>query len=286
VIDSIDTDEIEPDDDGPLAQDTRSQPLRYSVLKLMAQSPAHARHAMLRQGDGASLALRIGSATHAMTFEDRPVVAYTGKARRGKEWDEFQAAHASDIIVNAKEYAQSRGMADAIRANEIAARVLFAPKAIREQRIDWTWAGRSWRSTPDAYEFRTLAELKTTRCADPEKFKWDALRMGYHVQAALYKRAIFETTGIKIRDAYLFAVESVPPYVVTPFRFSERSLEHGDMLARRWHEQFLECEMTGVWPGYATGIAELDVFEQEDESVMEVERAMDADDGARASVAF
>jgi hypothetical protein len=275
-----------PDDSPPVATDTRSQPLRYSVLKLMSQSPAHARHAMLRQGDGASLALRLGSATHAMTFEDRPVVVYTGKARRGKEWDEFQAEHASDIIVNAKEHAQAQGMADAIRANAICQRVLFAPKTIREKRIDWTWAGRAWRSTPDAFEFRTLIELKTTRCSDPERFKWDALRMNYHVQAALYKRAIFETTGVKIRDAYLFAVESVPPFVVTPFRFSERSLEHGDMLAQRWHERFLECEQSGVWPGYVDGIAELDVFDQKDESMLEVERAMRDDDGVRAEAAF
>lgn len=287
MIDLDDTDPVESElDDAPATDDTRSQPLRYSVLKAMKSSPAHARALALRSGDGASLALRLGSAGHALTFGDKPVVVYSGKQRRGKEWDAFQAEHQGDIIVNAKEYAQAKGMADAIKANPIAARVLFQKDAIMEQRIDWEWNGRKWRSTPDMRAFRTLAELKTTRCADPERFHWDALRMSYHVQLAVYKRAIFETTGVKVRDVYLFAVESTPPYVVTPFKLSERSLEHGDRLAKEWHERFLQCEESGKWPGYTDGIAELDVFDPEDETAVEVERAMANDDGTRASIAF
>lgn len=286
MIDAIDPDDSTPDDDAPIAESTLDQPLRYSVLKCMAKSPAHARDAMLRQGDGASLALRLGSATHALTFGDRPVVVYPGKQRRGKEWDEFAAANAHAVIVNAKEHAQARGMADSIRSHPVAARVLLAHEVIREQRIDWTWNGRAWRSTPDAYHFRTLAELKTTRCADPVKFWRDALNMAYHVQLALYRRAILETTGVKVRDVYLFAVESVRPYVVTPFMLSERSLEHGDMLARRWHEQFLKCEADNDWPGYSRGIEQLDIYDPEDEATFEVERAMANDDGQRASVTF
>lgn len=332
-LDPTDLDSLDESDDlAPVASDTRSQPLRYSVIKLMSQSPAHARHAMLRGGGEQTLARRLGSAAHAMLLggaevrissglasdnvkaccdairAGEDVRQYPGAVRRGKEWDKFAAANQGATIVLAKDYAQAKSIVDleasgvvlvskeqydraaamteAIKANPIASRVLFAPKTIRETRIDWTWNGRAWRSTPDAFEFRTLAELKTTRCADPEVFWRDALRMGYHVQAALYKRAIFETTGVKIRDAYLFAVESVPPFVVTPFRFSERSLEHGDMLAKRWHEQFLQCEASGEWPGYTRDVEELDVYDAEEESALEVERAMANDDGERVAVNF
>lgn len=278
--------ETAPDESAPVASDTRDVPLRYSVLRRMHSSPAHARDSMVRQGDGPSLALRLGLGTHALTFEDKRVVVYEGKQRRGKEWDAFAAEHADDVVLNAKEYARAKGMADSIRTNEVARRVLFEPGVIREQRIDWTWNGRSWRSTPDAFKFRTLSELKTTRCADPERFHWDALRMSYHVQLAIYRRAIEHATGVKPRDVYLFAVESVPPYVVTPFQLSERSLEHGDMLARRWHEEFLRCEETGKWPGYTAGIAELDVYDPAEESEMEVARMMENDNGERAGVAF
>jgi hypothetical protein len=284
MTDDLDIDE--PDDSAPVAASTTDQPLRYSVLKLMGKSPAHARDAMLRQGDGATLALRLGSGCHALTFEDRPVVVYPGKQRRGKEWDEFAAANASAVILNAKEYAQAKGMSDAIRSHPVASRVLLRPEVVREKRIDWEWNGRTWRSTPDAMDFRTLAELKTTRCADPAVFWRDALRMSYHVQLAIYRRAIEQATGIKPREVYLFAVESVRPYVVTPFQFTERSLEHGDRLAKEWHERFLTCEATNHWPGYTTGIEDLDVYDINDELDVEVERAMANDDGQRAAVGF
>ena len=289
MIDAIDTDDLDEsdlDESPPAVTDTRDQPLRHSVLKAIKQSPAHARHQALRSFDGGSLALRLGSGCHAMTFGTPEVVQYNGKQRRGKDWDAFQADHPGAVILNAKEYAKAKGMADSIASNEVARRVLFAPNAIREQRIDWEWNGRKWRSTPDAQMFRVLAELKTTRCSDPAVFWRDALRMSYHVQLAIYRRAIEQTTGVRPRDVYLFAVESVPPYVVTPFELSERSLEHGDMLAKRWHEQFLQCEATGKWPGYTDGIEELDVYEIEDETAIEVERAMANDDGRRAAVSF
>lgn len=291
MTDAINTDDLEvdeADETGPLATDTRDQPLRYSVLKAMKQSAAHARHQALRSFDGGSLALRLGSGCHAMTFGTPSVVQYNGKQRRGKEWEAFKAEQADPgaVILNAKEYAKAKGMADSIAANEVARRVLFAPNVIREQRIDWEWNGRKWRSTPDAQMFRVLAELKTTRSSDPAVFWRDALRMSYHVQLAIYRRAIEQTTGVRPQSVYLFAVESIPPYVVTPFKLSERSLEHGDMLSKRWHEQFLKCEATGKWPGYTDGVEELDVYEIEDESAMEVERAMANDDGHRASVAW
>jgi hypothetical protein len=331
-LDPIDLDLDEsPDSSAPLADDPRSQPLRYSVLKAMKESPAHARHLARRRSDGPSLAMRLGSGTHALLLGGKVQVSsglssdyvsagvkainagegvriYKGAVRRGKEWNKFLADNDGHTILTEKEheqaqrvaelersgvvlvsaagYEQANQMADSIRSNEVANRVLLQDGVIREQRIDWEWNGRSWRSTPDAYRFRTLAELKTTRCADPERFHWDALRMAYNVQLAIYRRAIEQTTGVRPRDIYLFAVESKPPYVVTPFKLTERSLEHGDRLSQEWHDRYLQCEASGNWPGYVTGLAELDVYDPDDETAVEVERAMANDTGERAEVSF
>lgn len=285
ATDETETDDVT-DDSIPDAADTTALPLRYSVLKCMGKSPAHARAAMLRQCDGATLALRLGSGCHALTFGDRPVTVYTGKQRRGKDWDEFAAAHSSAVILNAKEYAQAKGMADAIRSNPVAHRVLFDQGAIRESRIDWNWNGRTWRSTPDARSFRVLAELKTTRCADPAVFWRDAKRMYYPEQLAIYRHAIEQATGVRPREVYLFAVESVYPFVVTPFQLTERSLEHGWRKACEWHDRFMTCEATNNWPGYTTGIEDLDVYDVDAELEVEVEREMANDDGRRAAVGF
>lgn len=233
---------------------------------------------------------------------------YPGAVRRGKEWDKFLAANEGTTVVLQKDYDQAsaiveqeragivlvskeqfdraHAIADAIKANEVARRVLLSPDATREQRIDWTWNGRAWRSTPDACGLRFLAELKTTRCADPAWFWRDALRMHYHVQLAIYAEAIERTTGVKPTRVYLFAVESNPPHAVTAFELTARSLDHGRMLAERWHARWLECEARNEWPGYSTRVEELDVYDPDDEATLEVERAMRDDDGTRASVAF
>jgi hypothetical protein len=285
-METAELDETEPDVPEVVAEVTEQQPLRYSVLKAMGKSAAHARAAATSSYDGPSLSKRLGSGAHALTFGTPEVVVYTGKQRRGKEFDAFAKEHDGKVILNEKEYRHARGMADAIRANPVASRVLFDKGAVIEQRIDWTWNDRAWRSTPDARAFRTLAELKTTRCADPAVFWRDALRMSYHVQLAIYRRAIEQVTGIRPREVYLFAVESTWPYVVTPFKLTERSLEHGDRLAKEWHEKFLACEAKNEWPAYTTGVEELDVYDPEDESAVEVERAMANDDGLRADVSF
>jgi hypothetical protein len=320
-----------PDSPAPLITDTRSIPQRYSALKHMGQSPAHARHALLRGGGEQTLARRLGSGTHALLLGGKVQVSsglasdnvaagvkaiiagaeirvYPGAVRNGNKWRDFardndghvillereheQALKIAELersgvcLVSAEQYERANMMADSIRACDVAVRVLLAPEVIREERIDWTWNGRSWRSTPDARGFRFVGELKTTRCADPEVFWRDALRMGYHVQAATYVRAINAHTGIKPREAFLFAVESVPPYVVTPFEFTQRSLEHGDRLLCEWHERFLQCEAKNEWPGYVTSVAELDVYDPAAESEVEVERAMANDDGQRAEVSW
>jgi hypothetical protein len=325
------SDEVWADEPAPTSSDPRSIPMRYSVLKLMKQSPRHTLHALMRGGGEQTLARRLGSGTHALLLGGTVKVSsglasehvtagvkainagiepriYNGPVRRGSKWDAFlkdndghtiltereheQAQRIAEderngvCLVSAEQYERANMMADSIRACEPARRILLAPEAIREERIDWTWAGRAWRSTPDARSFRVLAELKTTRCADPEVFHWDALRMSYAVQLAVYQRAIHQLTGIKPRDVFLFAVESTPPYVVTPFELTPRSLEHGDRTAVEWHERYLECEAKNEWPGYVTGMAPLDVFDPEDETAVEVERAMANDNGERAEVSW
>jgi hypothetical protein len=332
-LDLTDEDDLaEPELPIPLTLDTRSLPLRYSVLKAMGQSPLHAQHAMLRGGGEQTLARRLGSGAHAMLLgggevrisnglnsdgvtacikairAGEDVRRYPGAVRRGKEWDKFLATNdnatialqkdydqalsiieqedAGVVLVSKEQFDRAHAIAKAIKANEIASRVLFAPKAVRESRIDWTWNGRAWRSTPDARSFRVLAELKTTRCAEPTAFHRDAHRMNYHVQLAIYRHAIEQTEGVRPQTVYLFAVETVPPFAVVPYRLTERSLEHGWRKAKEWHARWLECEATGKWPGYVDGLAELDVYDPEDEAAMVVERAMADDDGHRAAVSF
>lgn len=261
--------------------DPRTVPVRFHHLKAFQLSPAHALHAMTRGGDDETLSKRIGSGAHAFTLGGNDVVVFDG-IRRGKGWDAFKAEHTGKIILNASEHYRARSIADAIRRNKVAERVLFADGVIREGRIDWEWNGRKCRATPDARSLRTLSELKSCRTADPERFKRDALRYSYPAQLAYYRRAIEIATGVRPRDVYIFAVEQMPPFAVTPFKLTERALEAGDRLVRAWFEQLRTCEATNLWPEYTLGIEEFDVIDFDAESAI----AMRDDDGVRASVEF
>lgn len=264
--------------------DPKSMPVRVSTLKEMAKSPAHYRFASQFHRED-TLSTRMGSGTHAMTFGTHPVIPC--EHRRGtkarKAFDEKTEAEApGTMILSPGEFRHAKGMSESIKRHKIADRILFTANTVLEQRIDWEYRGRLCRSTPDARHFRTVAELKTTRSADPMWFHRDAVKMFYHVQLATYRHAIKHETKVMPHDAYVLAVENFAPYVVTAFRFTERALEAGWRLWQTWFERLLTCEATGLWPEYSLGIEELDVFDED----AEVALAMRDDDGQRADPNF
>lgn len=231
-------------------------PTRFSYLKHMARSPAHYLHATTEEWDG-SIATRIGTAAHAILF-DQPLISYD-RVRRGKEWDAFQAEHAGKAIVSIKEYETGSAIATAVRANPLAADLLFSPGTVHERTIEWEWLGRSVTSTPDAYSTAGVIELKTTRCSEPGRFTRDATWRAYHAQLALYRLAI----GMPALPGYIVSVESAPPHVVTVLKLTDRALEMGERQCRLWMERLLQCEASGLWPGYCQSIVDLDVPDDE-----------------------
>lgn len=257
--------------------DPRTIPTRFSLLKQMALSGAHYFEAAQHPQDdslaaklgGLSYApdkrdaLRFGSAVHLMLLGDAEKIAlWTGKVRNGGKWDAFQdeqRAKGKTVILNAKEHAHARAVADAILRHKHAMRLLF-DDTIVEQRIDWRWLDRDVRSTPDAWRRgKYIADLKTTVSAKPDLFNRHALRFHYHAQAALYVTCVEEHDVSQLDDFYLIAVEKTRPYPVTIFRFSDEAIDVGRRLIRLWMEALLECERSNEWPEYSESVVDLDM---------------------------
>lgn len=232
-------------------------PIRFSHLKAAGRSPAHARLALMGEGDDETRSMERGSATHALLFETVPVVAYPGAVRRGKEWEAFQANHADDLIVTAADYEKANRMADAVRANYLAQDVL---RGTREKTLLWKDGGRECRATPDVADYLNhVTELKTCATADPQRFTWQALRMHYHAQLAWYLDAVVACGLGRPQAAYIVAVESSAPWPVTVLRLTDRALEAGRRACRLWFERLRGCERTGEWPAYSQSVLDLDV---------------------------
>ena len=255
--------------------DPRSVPLRFHNLKAMGQSAAHCLHSF-QDGRPDSLALRLGSGTHAMLFGqlvavfDRPAKKGSGRApRSGAAWTEFQAAHAGAVILSRKEHDKASAIADAIWSHADASRLLFGPSVLHEATIRWQQQGRERQSTPDCRGRSSwcgapiLVELKTTRCAEPGRFTRDAMYRGYHAQLADQSAAIDYETGQKPSEVYIVAVETAEPYVVQVMQLTQRALDHGAKLCRLWLERYLTCEAANAWPGYVAGVTEFDVPDDE-----------------------
>lgn len=252
--------------------DPRTQPVRFHHLKAMGRSAAHCFESFQADGE-ITLARRLGSGAHALAFGqrvsvwDRPSKTGKGKApRNGAEWEKFKADNEGVVILNRKEYDRALRIATALRNHAHASSLLFRPTARHEQTILWSQGGRDRRSTPDCWcpDGLYVNELKTTRCASPDLFKFDVKRMAYHAQLADQMDAIEFETGRRPKEAFITAVETTAPYVVQTFRLTDADLQQGARIVRLWFESFRVAEQANAWGGYTDATVDLDLADGDD----------------------
>jgi len=230
-------------------------PLRFSVLREMGRSPAHALYAMAHERPDTP-AMRLGRLAHAIVLGTPTGPIWTGD-RRGKAWGDFKEQHQGEDIVTDSEYSTATEIAAAINANpEAHALVAETPDQpmFFERTLHFAFAGRACRATPDVFDALTLTELKSTYDASPARFPFHAIRMGYHAQIAWQKDAI-RAAGLPVPERLsIVAVETRPPYAVAVFGVTPRAEDFGRRLYRTWIEQFLVCEASNDWPSYGPGV--------------------------------
>ena len=232
-----------------------SDPVHWSNLKRIAQSPAHYRESLLANRDTPSM--QFGRLCHALLLGGTQIAIFPGERRAGKVWEQFKAENVGKEIVKESELAEARLVVDAVRANADAVTLLMGAK---EKLVDWSYIGRACQSHIDVLGSRWVADLKLTKCAEPRRFRWDALQRGYHAQLAFYQDAAAFIRH-PVEEAYLIAVENTAPYPVTVHRLTPRALEDGRKLNRLWMERVITCEAAGEWPGYVQSIVEFDTNE-------------------------
>jgi len=234
-------------------------PVRWSNLKELRRSPAHYAYSLTAPRKETP-AMRLGTAVHRLVLGGEALPVYDG-TRRGKEWDAFKAQHDDGAtIITADEAETAQNIADAVMANEHAARVLTGD---HERRIQWEIAGRACVGTPDVIGVGFLSDLKTTVDSSPARLPFQARRMGYHAQLAWYRSGYGAFTGLDTSefDLYVVAVESKPPHPVTVFQLTPSAIEMGERTWRSCFEQLLVCEASDSWPGYTSAIQPLDAIE-------------------------
>lgn len=259
--------------------------MTWSALKEMSKSPAHCRHKALEPDGGEqSLAMRLGSGVHALTFGTPEVMVYNGR-RAGKEWTSFEAEaeRLGRLVLNPREHAVASAMADALRNDPVAAPLLFAPGVEVEQPMEWTVAGRRYRTRGVDFRNRAakyIGELKQSRTAMPGKFERDQLRALYPAQVEVYDEGDAILTG-RDRDRdpfakYIVAVEPTPPHVVCVYRLTESAIRDARKKIGLYRSMLATCEESNEWPGYSLSAVPFEVEESPFDAVDEDDLAADA----------
>lgn len=235
-----------------------------SGLKLFLRSPAHYYAAYLdpnRVERQPTPAMRLGTATHCAILEpprfnaEYAVIpdSIDRRTKEGKQAYVDLLATGAELVTS-DDMARIMNMACAFRDNTIA-RALFEMPHQVEQSIFATINGVACKCRPDfmTTDGLLVMDVKTTSDASPEGFGKSAWNLGYHIQAAFYRRVISEATGTT-PDFVFGCVESEQPHLVAFYSTPPYLLEYADKLIDDALERFAECKKSGIWPGYVSEI--------------------------------
>lgn len=219
----------------------------YSALMQFAKSPNHYIHYRDSKFEPTA-AMEKGSLIHKLILEpdkvDIELAIWKGKVRRGKEWDEFQAANNGKMIIKESDYYEAKHIADRVLGNETVMPLLnqitqteFYFKFDYDDEI-------IVHGFKDGAGDDIVMDLKTGSDVSPRKFRRSIIDLGYHVQGALY-------TWENREPYYILGVETTAPYNVQMFRLDEEFIEAGRNYVTHLINTFKEWVADGQKPaGY------------------------------------
>lgn len=242
-----------------------------SGLKLLAQSPAHywTRYRDPNRVKKAETdALRVGKAIHCaalepLKFKQRYVrmdEAVDLRTKAGREYRD-ELLESGLVPLKADEFDGVVALVAKLRQHPVWPAWLCGGEP--EYLITWTdeetgvqcKMRADYLLTPEqgsllGLHFGLISDLKSTR--DARGFQRDAWNMGYHIQAAFYRRGYCAHFGVAEPPPFVFlAWEKEPPYAGIPYPSGEQFLTIGDREVSRLLRLYAECNEADSWPAYS-----------------------------------
>lgn len=235
--------------------------LSASGAKLLMEAPAkfdYRQHA----GEEHRATFDFGKAAHALVLGiGAPVVVLDFDDWRTKaaQAAKVEAHEAGSVPILAKDHARVVAMADAIRSNPIAVKLLDPERGRPEQTL--IWHDRVWRRARvdflpdlDSADRLIVTDYKTAADASSAGFSKSAASYGYHMQDAWYGAGVRAVSG---RDdvAFVFVVqEKDPPYLVNVVELTDSARRIGAWRNEIAVDRYIRARETGIWPGYADDV--------------------------------
>lgn len=239
----------------------RSDPgVNISSLKHFETTPAKARRRMDIPSKP-SPAQKLGTAIHAAILEPEKFLAtyairpeVDARTKAGKA----ALAEVSGELLPRDEYEGCLEIAAKIREHDFYRRFVeggvYESSWFAEHDLGLRIKGRLDVWLP---EKNVIVDIKTTDSALDRSFSKDAIKYGYHCQAAWYMDLVARVTGTPVSGYVILAVEKTEDRDVRAFWLDDELIDYGRKLYRHWLSQYHICHATGEWPGYPAQIETL-----------------------------
>lgn len=233
--------------------------LRISAVRSVMDNAARYRHE--QDNPSTEKHFTLGSAVHSLLLEGGKTVVHIevdNWKTKAAQQDRDAALAAGKYPLNNPEMAQAQAMAQSLRTHPTVAKHLAAGATeVAITGVDpETWLPMKARLDILDIEARVIMDPKTSATMSPSEFGTHAYRHGYHMAAAHYIEMAAQATDTDPDEwTFLFAVvEKAEPYLRFVTELDAVSLDKGRRDRARGIQKYLECERTGVWPGYTTDV--------------------------------
>ena len=233
--------------------------VRATHLKALAKgSPLHYRYSVDNPQAGRTASRTALQANHCAILEpDRfatDYAAWTGKTRRGKAWDQWQADHPGVTGLSAREHAEATRIGEAVRNHPVAGPIVCGAQHIEHSH---SWGDGStglpclMRADLIGQTGRRvlLGDVKAVESTDVKAITRQAYRLGWPLQMAHYLDGVLDMFDDVETSVALICVESSAPHDVAVVYLSDEVMDHAAAERRRLMSIIKRCAESGVWPG-------------------------------------
>lgn len=113
------------------------------------------------------------------------------------------------------------------------------------------------KSRPDILHQNYTTDLKTANDASMMGFKYDIVKYGYHIQAAMIFDGVEQVLKQKMDEFVFIVVEKTPPYAFAIHFLDLETIDIGRQIYRKKLIQIKECTSSNVWPSYESHVISL-----------------------------
>jgi len=261
-----------------LYRDTKA--ISQSLLKEVARSPRKFEAMYLlgtmewKQSD----AMDLGSLVDMMlltpkevgeAFVEIPVDVLTSNGqKRGKKWDEFEAANEGKTLMKAEQFQLAAELVERVKKHPLWV-AIEKDGYIPQRELYWEDAGTKLPCKalvdifPKKGDADWIVDLKTTESMDDfesENYQLfvtienggvveskSVANFGYHVQAAFYLSGASRVMERPFRKFFLLVVETKPPHRVKAFRLADEAVLLGQSFIDKAFEGLADRLVSGDW---------------------------------------